>query len=375
MSIKLKFSPELPEGMAFQGELVLDGVAMNFISMTTTEATIDTPDPKQLAHALKMLTELLQVSITTDIDGEAKTIEPPGDEEIANSVVSEVNYGAWSEDPITVGDNVFELDFESMLETPVIPGAPLAEVVPIRAKAVESISLWETLFAKPSPVRDLASWTASEDSNDYIYVPNDLSKMEGEKESFSKNAAFTQIMLEAYKQACKWKGVNPNITLEDGSETLPVLKLVPLDASQPHVPNEIAARLANSTVDIEDGFLVESFLTCIRAMTPDDYDSPVAHLTVLAKTEIALTGTSQLVTNYTVIKKLCDFTESEFARSGSFMEGNSAILNAVLFTLRQMVLEDRVLSSSKDHFMACMSRAGLAEFSSFLLKAYEKACS
>jgi hypothetical protein len=363
MTTQLKFSPKLPGGLVFSGEVSFGGANLNFISMDANTATIDNIPASQLAEAMEALAGALQVSIEVSSPLGVESFSAQGSEPEPERTPKE-----------TV-DNVFELDFETLLDTPIPLGGTMAEVVPIKPVVPDNVSLWETLFAKPEAVREMSVWSSSPDSNDYIYIPNDLSKVEGEQENFAKNAAFTSIMLDAYKQACKWKELDPSITLATGQGPYKVLSLVPLDASQPNVYNEKASRLANSTVDMDDSFLVPAFLTCIRAMGPDDYDSPVAHLTVLAKTEVALTGSSSLVTNFTVIKNLCEFAEKDFARSGSFMEGNTTILNAILFTLRQMVLEDRILHSSKGHFMACMHRAGLAEFNPFLDRAYEDACS
>jgi len=337
---------------------------VTFESMDASKAVI-ADIPNHLAHGcFSALAGLLQVTVEVNgvgycCDGPEKQPEQP-------------------EDEAAYADNVFELTFPDTVEDTSLPYQGLAEVIPIKPKQIQvspEVCLWETLFAKPAPVRNLAEWFLSRESDGFIYIPNDLSLAEGAQESYLHNAEYTQVMLFAYQKSCVWKKIDPEITLQDGRGPFRVMSLDPMSGVQQHVQGEKAARLANSTLKGEDNDLIPLFLAMLQAMGPDDYLNPVAHLTVLAKAELTLTGESSLVTNHTVVSNLCRFVEAEFSRPGSFMLGNSIILNAVLFTLRQMVVEGLVLHQSKDHFMACMYRAKLDQFKQQLSNAYDEACS
>ncbi len=366
MSIQIEFSPSAPEGLVFSGGINLAGHDVVFEFMDSSRATLS-DIPEGLAPAcLSALAGLLQVTVSV-IGGDCFSSE---------KVIAKDKADQPSDD--TFSTNVFELNLPDATEDLISPYMGLAEVIPIKPKQVQvssAICLWETLFAKPSPVKSLADWATDKQSYGYIYIPNDLSMPEGAQESYINNAEFTQIMLTAYQNACLWKKMDPEIVLQDGQGPFKVLALDPMSGVQHHVPGEKAARLANSSLQGDDNNLIPLFLSALQSMGPDDYTSPVAHLNVLAKAELTLTGASNLVTNHSVVTNLCRFVETEFSRSGSFMLGNSVVLNAVLFTLRQMVIEGLVLHQSKEQFMAYMYRAKLDRFSNDLSKAYDEACS
>jgi hypothetical protein len=207
-------------------------------------------------------------------------------------------------------------------------------------------SVWESVFAKPDPVYDLEEWEASLESDEYIYLPNNMQMPDGRLESVVLNARFTEVLTNAYREMCRAQGINPTVRIVQGA-TLACWHVTPQQGCQPNVPDEISARLANSKLyGFDDSQYAQAFLDHIAKLTPDQYESPAIRHFVLAKAEYILLGTTKKKTN------------QKFMEEFSKAVGDEHI-GKLQANLRFMVTNGMVLQESDNAFELSLVRGRL----------------
>jgi len=274
---------------------------------------------------------------------------------LSNSDVS-----VWEEPPLKV--TVAEI--ASMKLDPV-------DVVNVVTRAM---SVWDVIFKKPPPVFDRNHWAELEVSDKFIYIPNCTRFKGPSAEDYNSNAMYTQIMLAAYQNVCRARGVNPLVRLQNGRE-LPMLTLQAFHGSQTHLEGERAAGLANSVlVDFCDEDMGSDFIAAVSLLEEDDFQSEPARQTVLAKSELILAGKSSHMYNQRFIKEFYQLVSVNYAQDLGEIFGANEVQaqSATLNIFRGMVIDGFVLEDSLEEFKARLWASGLGQYEGFLGNIYSE---
>lgn len=247
------------------------------------------------------------------------------------------------------------------------PSDPYLEaMVPIGKK------IWDSIFVKPTPVVDLQQWLHTSESDEYVYLPNDASKMSWESEQFTSNAMYTEVMVNAYNLLCQRKDIRPKARLVNGL-TVSLRGLTPIQGSQHTVPGENASRLANSKlIDFDDSGFATDFLECICDLRTDQYESEPIRRRVLAKVEHILMGRTSHTYNQRFIHALYNRFVNELMPDDPWADHRVPLTNCILSVVKQMVMDGLVLEDSKEIFLHKLQAMGFGEFSGALSKVFDQ---
>lgn len=227
--------------------------------------------------------------------------------------------------------------------------------------------IWDSVFKKPPPVTDIKAWSVSGESDEYVYIPNNLAKEGDEVEAFIANAHYTEVLTEAYRTMCEAHTLSPYVALQDGS-TAPCAMVRGCHGAQYRVAGEKAGRLANSTlIDFDDSGYAEEFIKHIMSLGKDQYENEVVLRRVLAKVEHILMGRSSHTYNQRFIQRFLDILDE----GEGFGGGTKDKLLSVFQTMTQ---SGHVLEDSIDEFTSRCSRAGLLEHLPSLEKIFRGSC-
>jgi hypothetical protein len=231
--------------------------------------------------------------------------------------------------------------------------------------------IWNSIFAKRKPVVNLNLWVNTEEANDFVYLPNDISKQGDAVEESISNALYTEVMVNAYRNLCRSKNIDPYVRLVDGS-LLQCRIMLPMDGSQHTVPTETAARLANSTlVNFDDSAFAKDFISCVCDLTPAEFEKEPVRRRVLAKVEHILMGRSSHTYNQRFIHAIYEeFTNVD--ETTPWWQYRADIAKGVMGILTQMVVESLVLEDNKEIFIARICSLGFAEFAEPIGVAFDK---
>lgn len=227
--------------------------------------------------------------------------------------------------------------------------------------------IWDSVFRKPPPVGDIKAWSASQESDEYVYIPNNLAKEGDEAEAFMANAHYTEVLAEAYRTMCEVNGIKPCAYLQDGT-TFPCVLAKGYHGAQYKIPGEKAARLANSTlIDFDDSGYAVQFIKHILSLRKDQYESEAVLRRVLAKVEHILMGRSSHTYNQRFIQKFLDLLDEDV----DFDIGSK---DKLLSVFQLMVQSGNVLEDSLEEFMSRATRAGLREKLPTVEKIFRRSC-
>ena len=228
--------------------------------------------------------------------------------------------------------------------------------------------VWNSVFRKPPPVGDIKAWATSAESDEYVYVPNNLAKEGDEAEAFMANAHCTEILTEAYRTMCASQGISPRVATQDGTVFL-------CDSVKGHygaqykVVGEKASRLANSTlIDFDDSAYAVEFIRQIMSLRKDQYESEAVLRRVLAKVEHILMGRSSHTYNQRFIQKFLDLLDQQED------ECDGVSRDKILSIFQTMLLNGVVLEDSIEDFTARAVRAGLRDKLPLLKETFGGSC-
>lgn len=215
--------------------------------------------------------------------------------------------------------------------------------------------IWDSIFRKPEPVVDTKEWYQSSQSDEFVYLPNNLRRVGPEAEEYMSNAMYTEVMVHAYRNLCKKVGINPCISLTNGVLTQ-AMRVMPADGSQQVPVGSRAARLANSKlVDFDDSAYAIEFIQSIIDLKPHLYDSEIVRRKVLAKVEHILMGKSSHVYNQRFIQRLLEKVQC-------------TDMGSLLSVLTGLVSDGFVLEDSQDEFTSRVLRTPLASEANDIIK-------
>lgn len=246
------------------------------------------------------------------------------------------------------------------------------DLVNFKAKGVP---VWASVFKKAAPVFDRGNWGLSEESDEYIYIPN-CTKYGGEEaEDFNSNAMYTQVMLTAYKLMCEKRKIDPLVRLLSGVE-LNVSQLETRHGVRNSHPGERAAGLANSyLVDFDDSKYGKDFLEAVAAIPAHRISREPARRTVLSKSEYILAGKMSHTYNQRFVKTFLELLSTEHAAefNNMFKDKAGEAQANVVGIFRAMVMDGFVLDEGKDTFEARLWAASMGDSAPFFMGVYSEA--
>lgn len=217
--------------------------------------------------------------------------------------------------------------------------------------------VWDSVFRKPEPVSDAMEWYQGPQSDEYVYLPNNLRKTGPDTEEYMSNAMYTEVLTHAYRRMCNKLGIAPWINLADGTR-INGAKVQPSDGAQPTSSGSRAARLANSRLDdYDDSIYAVDFIQAIIDLEPHQYESEIVRRKVLAKVEHILMGKTSHVYNQRFIQRLLDKVQcSDMAALVSILTG--------------LVSDGFILEDSEQEFTSRVLRTPLVGEVDDLIRAY-----
>lgn len=214
----------------------------------------------------------------------------------------------------------------------------------------EGVLVWDTVFRKPAPVRDLIDWSESQMADQYVYLPNSIRKQGAEAEEYMTNAYYTEVLTNAYRAMCETLQIKPVAVLSDGVSLISCHTVQPHHGSQMSQEGERSTRLANSKlIDFDDSPYAKEFIKHILKLKPFQYENESIRRTVLAKVEYALMGRTSHTYNQKFMKRFMQkFDHLDYANS-----------ERVLHVLSSMVSDGLVLEDSYEEFEKRLIRGRL----------------
>lgn len=220
--------------------------------------------------------------------------------------------------------------------------------------------VWQSVFKKPEPVMDLAEWSQSATSDNFVYLPNTMRSDDSQYEEAMHNGYVTEVLVNAYKRMCYDKNINPTILLQNGTR-IQARHLQPSHGLQAMVGNR-AGRLANSKLDdFDDSEYAGAFIHELIHLAPHLYESKPVHRRVLAKVEHILLGKSSHIYNQKFIGKF--FERAEITQNDQ--------AEKLLSVLKAMVIEGLVLEDSETQFHVKMRDCGMGDDALKFLRVYK----
>lgn len=227
----------------------------------------------------------------------------------------------------------------------------------------EGVLVWDTVFRKPAPVRDLVDWSESQLADQYVYLPNSIRKQGVEAEEYMTNAYYTEVLTNAYRTMCETLQIKPVAMLSDGVNLISCHAVQPHHGSQMSLEGERSTRLANSKlIDFDDSPYAKEFIKHIMKLKPYQYENESIRRTVLAKVEYALMGRTSHTYNQKFMKRFMQkFDHLDYANS-----------ERVLHVLSAMVSDGLVLEDSYEDFEKRLIRSRLDSDMSTLLQIFKE---
>lgn len=363
MGVSLRLEPAMPGTQRIPPIIHLRGFTVNVLNWSASHITVDLPKELSVNQLIQGLDVSLGLSAWPMISGEIKEVtgpsllrEDPTEEDLHYEMAR------------LVETQHYELEqSEDDVELPVIE-------ININTADVELLQpvgrhIWDSLFAKREPVYDLKAWITTAEADNYVYLPNDLSRG-NHAEDYISNAYYTQVLVNAYTLLCKRFGLDPKIMLAN-KQVERCAYLHPLDGTQTTVKDGIADRLANSKlVNFDDSDYAREFLVCLCDLTPDQFHNEPTRRRVLSKAEFILMGRSSHGYNQKFVRALYD----SLFNSGPdvpWETDRELVCTAALNCAHQMVIEGMIVEDKKDLFLSRMASYGYGHLLTALAKVFE----
>lgn len=227
----------------------------------------------------------------------------------------------------------------------------------------EGVPVWDTVFRKPAPVRDLVDWGESQLADQYVYLPNSIRKQGVEAEEYMTNAYYTEVLTNAYRTMCETLKIKPVAMLADGVHQIACHLVQPHHGSQMSSDGERSTRLANSKlIDFDDSPYAKEFIKHILKLRPCQYENESIRRTVLAKVEYALMGRTSHTYNQKFMKR--------FMQKFEVMDQTHS--ERVLHILSSMISDGLVLEDSQGEFEKRLIRSRLDSDLPLLLEIFKE---
>jgi hypothetical protein len=247
--------------------------------------------------------------------------------------------------------------------------------VDVKKLAILGKPIWNSLFKKPVPVMDRSKWAESQDSDEYVYLPNCTRYRGNDAEDFNSNTLYTEVLLEAYKAMCESCGINPVVRTKKGME-IPVLDVETYRSLQTTCIGERASGLVGSTlIDFDDSKYAKKFITCIQDLDPDLVTNQPAKQTVLAKVEHILAGKSSHIFNQRLMQNVFSLMSVLYFEDIQelYKDRSGDVVCRVADILKCMVDSGFVLQKSHIEFQTRLQSGGLSHGAELLLKIFNEA--
>lgn len=247
------------------------------------------------------------------------------------------------------------------------PEVPMVDIPLERGEVANMVPsgalVWNTIFRRPQPVVSIQEWCASEASDRYVYLPNDLKKQGNSAEPYAANAVYTEVLTNAYRRMCQKLGIKPRAALVDGT-VVNCWEIHPRHGTQMLSSGSRAARLADSTlIDYDDSGYAADFIQAIMDLEVYHYEDEAVRRRVLSKVELMLMGRTSHTYNQKFIQK---FLER--------VTGVTREIDTLLNILVSMVREGLVLEDSEGDFMSRALSSKVAGEIQGIMEVYRGCC-
>ena len=221
------------------------------------------------------------------------------------------------------------------------------------------VPVWESIFTKPEPVTNLLAWNLSDESDRFLFTPNDRSKDHTQAEACQTNALMNEILLNSYQQMMLSVGVNFQVRLHNGLVVW-INRLNCMDALQVDVEGGKVARLCNSKLveGEDDSMYAKGFIHALESLPSGFYENEALKVKALARVETILLGHTNHCHNQRFIQR--------FQASGGVEMSSS-----VVPVLSAMMQEGFVMEKSLTEFKMRLDTMRLGDLSAELSKIYE----
>ncbi len=232
----------------------------------------------------------------------------------------------------------------------------LPSMVPLGKK------IWDSVFAKAPPVLDLPQWLQSKESDEYVYLPNDSSKVPTDTEEVVSNAMYTEVLVNAYALLCQRHKLNFQVRLTNGV-VLNTKGISPMQGTQHTVLGEVSGRLANSKIVNDcDSKWAKEYLACICDLKDDQFEREPIRRRVLSKVEHILMGRTSHTYNQRFIHAFYDRLVNEASEDDPWAAHRVPLTHCIMNVLKQLVAQGLVLEDSHDALMSKMKVMGFGVY-------------